>query len=326
MPLAAVWLAGVCLASPIGGESLEGASFLSLAATEPAGLVVAAPIALSPLQGRLATKLLTAGSGSQLDVRVEPTVRSFEELARGSLDALLASRPISRSESMRFGDREFVEVPLALDALVVMASPANDWLDYLTTDELSRAWSGVADNWSDLRPDWPHAPISLHAVEGESLGELLGVLPTSEGLHWHGEAGGPLQAVESDSFSLGVADLAAVRRADNSLWVVPIDAGDGPVMPTEATVRKADYPLSRQLWLYADAQNLVRPGAAEIVERLAAEAGEISTRLGYVSLPETIQEQARRRLEARLVGSVFADGVSGAAKVYGERALDPNHE
>ncbi|MDZ7836014.1 MAG: hypothetical protein U5K84_12500 [Alkalibacterium sp.] len=52
----------------------------------------------------------------------------------------------------------------------VVVHPENDWVDYLTTDELYAIWAeeGDADTWADVRDGWPDEEIELFSPGTDS--------------------------------------------------------------------------------------------------------------------------------------------------------------
>ena len=56
---------------------------------------------------------------------------------------------------------EYIELPVALDALTVVVNPENDWVDHLTVAELKKIWEpaaqGKVTKWSQVREGLPDA-------------------------------------------------------------------------------------------------------------------------------------------------------------------------
>src|SRR5262249_36338473 len=109
-----------------------------------------------------------------IDVRVSGTGGGFEKFCAGQLDLLDASRPINDRESAACKERQiqYIELPIAFDALSVIASANNSFLGCLTVGELRRLWEPAAEGklmrWNQLRPSFPNEPLSLFGKGSES--------------------------------------------------------------------------------------------------------------------------------------------------------------
>ena len=85
----------------------------------------------------------------------------FEVFCQGQTDISDASRPIEEDEvaACEEGGVEFTELQVATDALTVVTSADNDWLDCLTVDELNTMWApeaeGKVTTWSQVNPEFP---------------------------------------------------------------------------------------------------------------------------------------------------------------------------
>ena len=80
--------------------------------------------------------------------------------SQGETDISNASRPIKDSEveSCQSIGREPIEFRVGTDALAVVVSQDNDFVDGATLEELALIFS-TAETWSDVNPEWPAEPI-----------------------------------------------------------------------------------------------------------------------------------------------------------------------
>ena len=96
-----------------------------------------------PITEAMAEEFQTESGGkSQITVGISGTGGGFKKFCRGEIHIADASRPIKEAERTACAEAgiEFIELPVALDALTVMVNPGNDWVDYLTIDELKKIW------------------------------------------------------------------------------------------------------------------------------------------------------------------------------------------
>ena len=91
----------------------------------------------------------------------------FKKFCRGETDISDASRPILKQEmeSCKAAGIEYIEIPIAFDALTVIVNPKNTWSPSMTVAELKKIWEPAAQgkitNWNQVREQWPNAPLKL---------------------------------------------------------------------------------------------------------------------------------------------------------------------
>ena len=58
---------------------------------------------------------------------------------------------------------QYVEMPVAFDALTVVVNPKNDWSKTITVEELKKMWEPAAQEkitrWNQVNPAWPGRAI-----------------------------------------------------------------------------------------------------------------------------------------------------------------------
>src|SRR3546814_12756440 len=95
--------------------------------------------------------------------------------SRGELDITGASRPIKKSEMELCAQNnvEYIEMPIAIDALATIIHPDNKFAECLSTDELKTMWAPEAQgkiiNWNQINPKFPEAPLVMF-VTGTDYG------------------------------------------------------------------------------------------------------------------------------------------------------------
>src|SRR5919106_6233083 len=122
-----------------------------------------------PITEAMAEEFQTESGGKyRVTVGISGTGGGFKKFCRGETQISDASRPIKESERAACTEAgiEFIELPVALDALTVMVNPGNDWVDYLTVDELKKIWEpaaqGTVTKWSQVREGFPERPLTLY--------------------------------------------------------------------------------------------------------------------------------------------------------------------
>ncbi len=136
-------------------------------------LVIAGSSTVYPLTREIAKDFRRAGFSGPIQIDSVGTGGGFELFcATDGPDIANASRSIKRAEieACQKVQREPVEFRVGTDALAVVVSQENDFLQNVTDDELQAIFT-VADRWSDVNPAWPDAPIERF-IPGADSGTL----------------------------------------------------------------------------------------------------------------------------------------------------------
>lgn len=262
---------------------------------------------------------------ARITVGVSGSGGGFKKFCRGEIDLADASRPITAEEAADCAAHgiEFIELPIAFDAVTVVVNPANDWVESLDVQTLSKIWSpqaqGRVQRWSDVEPDWPDRSLNLFGAGADSgtfdyfTRVINGRARASRGDYTASESDHLLVAgVASDAGALAFFGYAYYRRNAERLRAVPIreHAGAPAVLPSAESIRTGTYlPLSRPLFVYVNAARLrASPLLREFAEVLIAGAGRWAEEVGFVALPDASYVDARQRLVDRTTGSLFGEG------------------
>ena len=67
---------------------------------------------------------------------------------------------------------EYIELPIAFDALTVVVNQQNNWVTSMTVAELKKIWEpgaqGKITHWNQIRPEWPNEKIALFGAGADS--------------------------------------------------------------------------------------------------------------------------------------------------------------
>jgi phosphate transport system substrate-binding protein len=256
---------------------------------------------------------------------VQPTVGKsgtgggFKKFANGEIDITGASRPIREEEDAlcKKNGIEYIEIPVAYDAMAVVVNPQNTWCDYLTVAELKKIWEPAAQGkitkWSQVRAGFPDEPLVLFGAGTDSgtfdyfTAAIVGKEKASRGDYTGSEDDDILvQGVSRTKGALGYFGLAYYENNQDKLKLVAIDSGNGPVKPSRETVLNGTYqPLARPLFIYVSVKALERPEVAEFVKFYIQNAGKLAEEVGYIGLPDKVYELVMQRVERRITGSAF---------------------
>ncbi|PSR19788.1 protein sphX [filamentous cyanobacterium CCP3] len=250
-----------------------------------------------PISEAMAEEFMAANRGSQVTVGVSGTGGGFQKFCAGELDITGASRPIKQEEidACAAAGIEYIEVPVATDALTVVINQDNTWAEEMTTEQLKMMWEpaaeGTVTRWSQIDSSWPNEPIGLFGPGTDSgtfdyfTDEIVGESGASRADYTASEDDNILVlGVSRDVNALGYFGLAYYLENQDSLKAVAVDG----VLPTPENVENGTYvPLSRPIFMYVKKSSL--EDSAEVrsfMEFVLDNASEIVPEVGYVPLSE----------------------------------------
>jgi len=272
----------------------------------------------------------------RVTVGVSGTGGGFKKFCNGETDISDASRPIKETEKEACAEAgiEYIELPVAFDAISVIKNPANDWAECLTTEELETIWEpdaqGNINNWNQVRDDFPDQRLSLYGPGTDSgtfdyfTEAIAGEGGASRGDYTASEDDNVIvQGVISDEGALGYLGLAYYEENQEQLSAIAIDDqnpdnGEGCIAPSTATVEEGTYqPLARPIFIYVSRSAAEeKPQVQEFVQfYMSAENRGLVSEVGYVALSDSIYEKALTRFEERKTGTVFEGGSTVGVKL-----------
>ncbi|MEM1168110.1 MAG: PstS family phosphate ABC transporter substrate-binding protein [Cyanobacteria bacterium P01_H01_bin.35] len=268
----------------------------------------------------------------QVIVGISSSGSGLKKFCIGDTDISNASRPIKKSEIdlCRANGIEFVEIPIAFDAISIIANQYNDWSDCLTIEELKKVWqpddAEKVTNWKQIREQFPEEPLSLYAPDTDSgtydyfTDAVVGASGKSRKDFKASEDDNIIiQGIESDWGSLGFLSLAYYEQNKDTLKLIAIDNGTGQcIEPSQETIVNGTYtPLSRPLFLYVNKNSLetMPPVKAFVNYQIDVTNKEVISEVGYVPISGIIQVKVKERLEELTTGSVFEGESAVGAKL-----------
>ena len=256
----------------------------------------------------------------EIRINVSGTGGGFRRFCVGETDISNASRPINAEEmaTCQENDVEYIELPVAYDALTVVVHPDNDWVNEITTSDLATIWEPNAENrvtkWNQVRSQWPDRPLNLYGPGADSgtfdyfTEAIIGEAEASRTDYFDSEDDTLLvRGVREDLNSLGYFGYSYYEENRGDLKALAIDNGSGAVMPSRDTVRSGEYqPLSRPLLIYVNASALeAKPELREFVEYYLTQGRPSVSVVGSIPLPDEIYNLALKRIENKQTGTVF---------------------
>jgi phosphate transport system substrate-binding protein len=262
-------------------------------------------------------------TGTKVTVGISGTGGGFKKFCRGETVISNASRPILKKEMDACAENgiTYIELPIAYDALTIVANKGNDWAKQITVEELNTIWKSgsSAKTWKDVNSSYPAQPLklfgpgsdsgpnSLSGCAGYELFTSFGPGSDSGTFDYFTEAiNGRAKSSRSDYTSseddnvlvtgvagdkggLGYFGLAYYEENKDKLRALPVVAKGSTkaVLPSVEAVKDGSYqPLSRPLFIYVNAtKGAFNKDVKAFVEYYLANAPVLVKEVKYVPLP-----------------------------------------
>jgi phosphate transport system substrate-binding protein len=253
-----------------------------------------------PITEAVAEEFMAANSGIDVTVGVSGTGGGFRKFCAGEIDVANASRKIKDAEIADCAAKgvQYVEIPVAFDALTIVVNRTNTWVSSLTVEQLKMMWEPSAEGritrWNQINSSWPNEPIALFGPGTDSgtfdyfTAAIVGEEDSSRADYTASEDDNVLVlGVSRNRYALGYFGMSYYLENRDRLRSVPIDNGRGAVAATPENVNNGSYkPLSRKLYIYVNKATMnSEPQVRSFAEFYIQNAARLSAEVDYVPLP-----------------------------------------
>lgn len=259
---------------------------------------------------------------TQVVVGITGTGGGFKKFCRGETDISNASRPIKEQEKKLCMENsvEFIELPVALDALTVVINKNNDWAESMSVKELKTAWQPESENkitsWNQLNPNYPRKPLVLYGPGTDSgtydyfVNAVVGQSFSRRDYHPNEDDNVIVDGVVNDVNAMAFFGLAYFEENQERLKAVAISwKGSNPVSPNNYNARTGLYqPLSRPIFIYVNKKSAEKRKFVDRFVRFYLDkkiTPGVVKEAGYVPLPPSVYETATKHFKKRITGSNF---------------------
>jgi phosphate transport system substrate-binding protein len=305
-----------------GGDGLSGEIAISGSST------------VEPISSIVAEDFKAANPGVNYSVDGPGTGDGFALFCAGEIDISDASRAINEEEvaACDEGGIPYVELQVAVDGLSVITSPDNADVTCLSFGDLYALvgpesqgfanWSDADDlaaeiggDFGEIHAPYPDAALDITAPGEESgtfdsfvelaLGDVIGAREQEETTRPDYQASADdnviVENIGGTPSSLGWVGFAFADENSDSVKSLEVDGGDGCVAPTPETIASNEYPISRPLFIYVNADEAAaRPELAAFVDYYLSDEGIAAvSEADYVALDEAALEETRAAWEGR---------------------------
>lgn len=252
-------------------------------------------------------------------VNISGSGGGFKKFCRGEIDIVNASRPILKNEmkNCQASGVQFMEIPVAFDALTVVIHPDNTWSTSMTVVELKKIWEPAAQGsitqWNQINSAWPAESIKLYGADRDSgtydyfTDAIVGKVKSSRTDFVKSENDNALVAsVAGDKYGLGFLGFAYYGENQSKVNAVAIDNGKGAVLPSAETVEDGSYqPLSRPVFIYVSMKSAEKRDVKEFVEFYLKNALLLAKEVNFVPLPPRAYSTMLEHFSKKRAGTIF---------------------
>jgi len=258
---------------------------------------------------------------AQIVVGVTGTGGGFRKFCRGKTDISNASRPIKTQEKAlcRENGIEFLELPIALDAVTLVVSKDNHWLKRLSLKELATLWHSSSEktitHWNQLNSNFPAEPVKLYAPGSDSgtYDYFTNVVLNGDELRGDYIANEDdyllASKVATDPNALAFLGFAYYQNNQTQLKAVSItNHKHQAIAPSINSVTSGQYSsLSRPLFIYVNKAAVNRHSVNQFIEHYLNQKhlSYVVSTAGYIPLSPKMQSAAQSIFEDQTIGSVF---------------------
>jgi phosphate transport system substrate-binding protein len=258
--------------------------------------------------------------GVKVTVGESGTGGGFKKFCRGETDISDASRPITQKEmdACKEAGIQYIELPIAYDALTVVVNTKNDWVKSITVDELKKIWGpgSSVKNWKQVNPAYPDKAMGLYgpgtasgtfdyfseAINGKSKAHRTDYTPSEDDNVL-------VQGVSSNAGGIAYFGMAYYEENKDKLKAVPVavKAGSPAILPSAKTVEDGSYqPLARPIFIYVNATSAAfKPEVKAFVNFYLDNAPELVKEVKYVPLPAADYTAVKAHFKALKPGTGF---------------------
>ncbi|GAB4570481.1 MAG: PstS family phosphate ABC transporter substrate-binding protein [Anaerolineae bacterium] len=254
-------------------------------------------------------------------VEISGTSNGLASLCSGEADMAMAARGITREEAAACESAgiEWVEIPVAYDALAIVKNPAIATAQCMTFTELTDLFgpgaTATVSTLNQVNPAWGPVSIQVYALAADSPAmTLLDSLLPGDGVRvdvtTEADAEAVLTAVAEDVAGIGIVPLSALLQSDAEVTPVALNdlSGAGCVEPSLETLASNAYPAANGLYVYTSTAALEREATVELLTELVGEQGQtVAADAGFVTLSAETAARASDNITGKVTGRQFSE-------------------
>jgi phosphate transport system substrate-binding protein len=297
---------------------------------------------VAPISTRVAERFADVEPDVEVNVDGPGTGDGFKLFCAGETDISDASRPIKKDEADDCAAKSisYIELKIGIDGLTVMTHPDNASVECLSFEDLyalSGPESQGKNNWKDAQPlaaelgsktRFPDADFDM-VGPGEESGTYdsfveLALQKIAEGRAEAGkisedqvkttrpdyQSSGDdtiiIQGIEGSKSSFGWVGFSYAEEQGDKVKEIAVAKSptDACVAPTAETIASAEYPLSRYLYIYVNADKVKsNPAISPFIDYYLGDGIGAVTEVKYVALKDADIQATKQVWQAKTVGT-----------------------
>ncbi len=267
-----------------------------------------------PLAEVIADNFKKDGFAGNINLASVGTGGGFERFCKtGETDVSNASRAIKDTEKEACAALTLARTPIEFrvgtDAIAVVVSKENTFVTNLTLEQLAAIFT-TAEKWSDVDPSWPAEAIQRFTpgtdsgtfdffnefaiqkpLKLETLDDAKKLALEAKNLQTSEDDNVLVQGVEGSPYAIGYFGYAYYNEQSDRLNALSINT----VAPSYDTAESGQYPLSRPLFIYSDANILKeKPQVAAYINYFLTNVNDVITEVGYFPASEEALNGAKQ--------------------------------
>ncbi|MEH2304425.1 PstS family phosphate ABC transporter substrate-binding protein [Nostoc sp.] len=265
---------------------------------------------------------------AKVSVASSGTGGGFSKFCNGDIDIAGASRTIRDEELKKCKSKniDFVELPIALDGIAVIANRQNNFAKCLTIKELGKIWGAKSDGkiltWNQVNPKFPNQKLKLYAPASDT-GTFDYMTQAVTGKAKNGRTDYTpshnqnllVQGVSGDVSSLGYVGISYYIQNQEKLNLVAVESPTGKCekpVPVDNVIKNIYTPLSRPLFIYVSKKSLdTKPAVKEFVDFYLENSWKWVDSVGYVALPDEAYVKVKQKFATGETGTKFKKAKPG---------------
>ncbi len=271
-------------------------------------LIIAGSSTVFPLSEAVAMLFVDEGYAGEITVDSIGSGAGFSRFCESAeIDIANASRPIKAEElaACEANGRPAVEFRVGTDALAVVVSSENSFLESLTLEQLGQIFTGEVTTWDQVDASYPAETIQLfspgsdsgtfdYLVEAaaaplfpqdsssERIEAARAAVLSVPGIQLSEDDNVLVQGVEGSPYAIGYFGFAYYLENAELLNILAIDGGDGAIVPDAVSAEDGSYPLARPLFIYSAAEVIAeKPQVGEFISFFLTNVNDVIGEAGY---------------------------------------------
>jgi phosphate transport system substrate-binding protein len=231
-------------------------------------IVIAGSSTVYPLTQKVAEQFKTDGYTGNVTVDSIGSGAGIQRFCRGEIDIANASRAMNEKEiaDCKAAGREVIQFQVGIDALTMVVSRQNRFVNSLTRKQVGDIFSGKAKTWKDVNARWPAEPIKLFSPgtdsgtydyfteevykEEKDAKVRRAIVSAVQGIQLSEDDNVLVKGVEGSQYAIGYFGYAYYVEEKARLKALGYEG----VIPSDRTVTNSSYKFARPLYVITTAK------------------------------------------------------------------------